>query len=65
MVAEADKLDKRLVRRQIERGTLAPEAWEKHLAALPDLAEASTVFTSQVLDPFFDTCQDDEDESAA
>ncbi len=64
MVAEADKLDKRLFRRQIERGTLAPDAWEKHLAALPDLADAATVFASQVFDPFFDTCQDDEDEPA-
>ncbi len=38
---DLDQLDRRMVDRLIKKGLLSEKDWEKHLKALPDLADSA------------------------
>lgn len=62
---ETKLIDKRVAHRYLRKGTLDEKEWEKHLKALPDLADqALTVEASMEGDDFDDDDELDEDEAA-
>ncbi len=58
---ETKLVDKRVAHRYLRKGTLDEKEWEKHLKALPDLADqALTVEASMEGDDFDDELEEDE-----
>lgn len=54
-------LDKRVIERNIKKGLVSRETFEKHLSALPDVADQAETIQAKLGDDDEDDIDDDED----
>ncbi len=60
---ETKLIDKRVAHRYVRKGILDEKDWEKHLKALPDLAEQALPLEASMEGDDFDDEEDDEPET--